>query len=114
MSVRSFMDEYRAGTLLRDDGRRFHGGVLFTLASHRTWVTLCRIEALEAGHGDGGRALDWLCGLADKHSVILSGCAEPFNSQFLNLERLLGFYERRGFVVTQAGDDPPYIDRLPR
>ncbi len=103
------MDEYRAGTAVTG-GPRLRAGVLFTLAPHRTWVTLCRIEAVTAGRGDGGRGLDWLCGLADKHGVRLSGCAEPFNSQFLNLDKLLGFYARRSFEVTNEY----YIDREPK
>jgi hypothetical protein len=113
MSVRKFMDEYRAGTQPTGDGRLLRAGrVKITLAPHRTWVTLCRIEALDAGNGDGSRALDWLCQLADKYGVKISGCADPFGSCFLDLEKLLDWYARHGFKITVK--DFYYIDREPK
>jgi|SRR5208337_181540 len=113
MSVCNFMDEYRAGTEPTDDGRRLRAGkVKITLAPHRTWITLCRIEALDAGNGDGGRALKWFCSLADKHGVKISGIADPFNSCFLSIEKLLDWYARHGFEITVT--DLYYIDREPQ
>jgi len=112
MSVRSFMEEYRYGTEPTNDGRRKRAGVIFTLAQHRTWITLCRIEAVNAGNGDGSKGLDWLCQLADNHGVRLSGIADPFGSRFLSLDALLDWYTRHGFEVLVT--DCYYIDREPK
>jgi len=112
MSVRSFMVEYRAGTELITFSRFWCKCVNISIAPHRTWITLCRIEAINAGNGDGGRALKWLCWLADKHGVRISGMADPFGSRFLELEKLLDWYVRHGFDVTVS--DCYYIDREPR
>jgi hypothetical protein len=107
------MDEYRTWTRPTDDGRRLWAGrVFFTLAPHRTWITLCRIEAMHAGAGYGSAALRWLCKVADKHGVKLSGIAEPFGSRFLELEKLMAWYVVFGFEVTVK--DFYYIDREPR
>ena len=112
MSVRAFMEEYRAGTESITHSRFWSKCVNISIAPHRTWVTLCRIEALNAGCGDGSRALNWLCQLADKHRVRISGIADPFGSRFLELDKLLDWYVRHGFEVLVT--DSYYIDREPK
>ena len=107
MSVRGFMDEFRAGTTRYSGPHIWNERVSIIIAPHRTWVTLCRIQALDAGHGDGSAAMKWLCALADKHRVRMSGVAEPFGSRFLELPALIVWYNKFGFTVT----NDYYIDR---
>jgi hypothetical protein len=77
MSVRSFMQEFRQSTeqYFYETEWCWRWQVIFTLRPHSRFVTLARIRAIEKGHGHGSAGLDWLCALADRHGVRLSGIA---------------------------------------
>lgn len=54
----------------------------------------CIRTLLERGSGQGSRALDWLCALADKHGVELNGTIEPCGGikPRLNVRQLTAWY----------------------
>jgi hypothetical protein len=64
-----------------------------------------RIECIRSlgdrGQGNGSRALDWLCGIADRHGVKLTGTVQPVGNvrPRLNIRQLLKWYRRHGFMV---------------
>jgi len=64
------------------------------------------IFAPEQGNGHGTKAMKWLCGLADKHGVILMGWAEPNSGSKMPMEVLFDWYRGFGFYVL------PYHDRF--
>jgi hypothetical protein len=68
------MAEFRDGTHQFASCRIHDDSVYVTLVPHRTWVMLQRIESFGC-RGAGSRTLDWLCTLADKHGVRISGIA---------------------------------------
>jgi hypothetical protein len=65
-------------------------------------ITISMIRALrERRKGEGSLALDWLCDLADKHDVILSGYIKPAGTTRprLTVQQLTKWYQSRGFQV---------------
>ncbi len=64
-------------------------------------VVLSEIECALPARGHGGRALGWLCELADAHRIALrlQPCAFGDENLLLhNRDRLVAWYMRRGFV----------------
>jgi hypothetical protein len=45
---------------------------------------LSSIRTFERGKGNGSPALDWLCTLADKYGVALTGTANPYDTTIIN------------------------------
>jgi len=85
-----FMNEFKRGVPAEMSMRiRKEGGVFI----------IVDIVANEPRKGHGSKAMEWLCGLADKHSVILMGCAEPNHGSTMPTEVLFGWYRRFGFHV---------------
>ncbi len=64
------------------------------------------MRSLERGKGYGSQALNWLCELAAKYDVTLSGHAAPFGTSkpMLNKHQLKQWYKRHGFLVTRCGE----------
>jgi hypothetical protein len=60
-------------------------------------VHLALIMALHKGRGDGGRALRWICALADRHQVTLVGHIERGGDTGLSTRELRRWYKRHGF-----------------
>lgn len=52
--------------------------------------------------GHGGRTMDWLTDLADKHGVTLVLHSDPEDDEPLDYEQLMSFYERRGFICVDG------------
>jgi hypothetical protein len=71
-------------------------------AGDRDCINLDGIRSLVRGQGYGSHALDWLCMLADRHHVTITGVIEPFGIMRprMTTARLTAWYRRRGFVVT--------------
>ena len=77
-------------------------------------IVLSSIRTFERRKGYGSMALDWLCTLADKHGVAITGTAQPYDSRIINdgksggepkksiLEdaQLKAWYVRHGFKVS--------------
>lgn len=70
----------------------------------RAWlVTRVEVGSEWRGQGAGGRLLDRVCMAADVEGVDLLISVEP-DGTGLDHEALVGFYERRGFVLFAPGD----------
>lgn len=65
------------------------------------YIELSSIQAMPVSHGHGGRALQWLCNLADQHRLILKAYPQPFGltaqSPLREAAALSHWYMRRGF-----------------
>jgi len=108
MSVKSFMDDYFGSTdtnpfahteqiwdgRVAFDCRPMNGSIRFSLRS------------LVRGKGHGTEGLLWLCGLADKHKVMLTGNVVPYGTMKPRLDKLQlkKWYERHGFLVSRNGE----------
>jgi hypothetical protein len=114
MSVATFFAEYEAATKPNPFNEKervwleslfpWRARACFTLqkGQHEECVTLWLIRSLERGKGDGSAALAWLCDLADRHGVMLTGTIQPNGMMRprLTVKQLKAWYRRNGFVVT--------------
>lgn len=70
-------------------------------------VVLSSIQAIPVFQGHGGRAMRFLCGLADRHKIVLKLHVQPFGhdigSPLYHEHSLSRWYMRRGFVTVGAG-----------
>jgi GNAT superfamily N-acetyltransferase len=59
------------------------------------------IRSLHRNQGFGSMAIDWLCKLADKYGVELTGAIEPCGDirPRLGVRQLVSWYRRHGFTV---------------
>lgn len=68
-------------------------------------IRLSCVQSLERGKGNGSRALDWLCQLADAHGVTIKGHIKPVGDKpRLNVNQLRQWYKRHGFQVILRTD----------
>jgi GNAT superfamily N-acetyltransferase len=107
-SVQDFFDDYFAGTEQNPFAkyeRIWEGKTAFDCRTFGGNVRLS-LRSLQRGQGYGSRALDWLCALADKHGVMLTGDAVPFGNTkpMLNKRQLKEWYARHGFIVSRRGE----------
>jgi GNAT superfamily N-acetyltransferase len=133
MSVESFLAEYLMTTepvFVPEEGEtppfpyhRFHRRVVELDIEPKDdagpdiapYIHLYFIGTLERGKGHGTRALNWLCELADRHAVTLTGQADasvkdvPFvrQTQRLDNKQLRAWYERHGFTFTMGVGGAP-------
>lgn len=74
-------------------------------------IHLSSIRTFERGKGHGSKALDWLCTLADKYGLAITGSATQYDTRIINdgishsnesmldFTQLKSWYVRRGFTV---------------
>ena len=74
-------------------------------------IVLSSIRTFESGKGNGSLTLDWLCALADKHGVAITGTVKSYDTKIVNdgipqdektsltASQLKAWYVRRGFTV---------------
>lgn len=64
-------------------------------------VLLELIRAEQKGRGDGSKALVWLCELADKHRVSITGQMSPCDpeGEGLDWKELRSWYVKHGFTI---------------
>jgi len=69
-----------------------------------TWVHVVGLYvSFEVSKGAGSAALDWLCGLADRHGVQLWLVPKPRSHKRLGVQALRAWYKRRGFIANGHG-----------
>jgi hypothetical protein len=100
----AFVQEYLATTwqnpFVNNERVFFHVAAFALQVWNVDEILIARIRSLEKGKGYGSMALDWLCALADKHSIRLSGTIEPCGKEpKLNVAQLQSWYRKHGFVV---------------
>ena len=93
------------------------------------FVTLQSLSAAQPGTGEGHQILSLLCGMSDIFGVTLEIYARALNDRPPTTVRLIEFYKRHGFEITQdhgvewdadpdAGEEPDHhgadMRRLPR
>lgn len=104
MSADNFIAEFLEMTWQNpfNNGERvlFHA-VAFELIVNNGVIGIRIIRSLERGKGYGSIGLDWLCDLADKHEVVMSGILQPAGTTRprLTVRQLVKWYTSRGFVV---------------
>jgi hypothetical protein len=123
-AIKAFFDEFRADTsenFFYDRERVWHSTVGIELCPRWGKVHISAIRTFPSddamgqtgtrGQGNASQALDWLCGLADKHQVTLDGFAKPFGGADpgdkktrFNKRQLMSWYKRHGFIVSSNGD----------
>src|SRR5262245_6059451 len=108
----SFMAAFEAGTAPHPFAphvfRIWDGRVLFEVQGldRKHWradVRLGFIQALEPGHGDGSRALEWFLSLARDHGAIVTGSVQRKGERGLTQRQLRAWYKRHGFHVARDG-----------
>ena len=107
MSVKTFIREFQKSTEPNPLNNResiWEETVCFELRPFSGNIRLSNIRALTPGNGDGTEALRWLCALADKHGVTITGTVEPTWSAPLNKTALKAWYCRHGFKVVYHDD----------
>lgn len=98
-------------------GERLYKMAAIDLRALDKAIWLSSIRTVERDRGHGSIALDWLCSLADKHSVPITGEAKPYDTAIINDVKMNGldkaqltaWYERRGFKVNAL-----YMSRDPQ
>jgi GNAT superfamily N-acetyltransferase len=110
--VDAFIDEYENETWPNplNPRERVHGGgnafAVIELSKDRfaqDSIHVSAIRSAEVGKGYGREALKFLCDLADKHGVALTGIAKAFGSVGLDTKDLLAWYRRYGFKPVAGG-----------
>jgi len=102
MDIPKFMQEYMKGTkppAASDLDYRNFGTVRLTLEERPVDVYIWRIINVDQGNGQASKALDWLCGLADKYGVPLELFPERMNGYGKGVPTVLlkKWYGSRGF-----------------
>ncbi len=80
-------------------------------------VRLAWLAATPRGQRQGGVALDWLCGLADRHGQSIELHAVPMAKRgtwLTDAESLREWYARRGFSVIRGNALAGWMERGPR
>ena len=104
-----FMSEFHSLTVAGSiHGERLYKMAAIDLHAFDKAIWLSSIRTVERDRGHGSIALDWLCSLADKHSVPITGEAKPYDTAVINdvkrnaldNAQLTAWYERRGFKVS--------------
>lgn len=76
------------------------------------------IETRERGKGHGKRLMKLICGIADKHHVVIVGKAEPYTAfglaPALDAPALMRYYSAFGFVPGRIPAEPHGIWRDPK
>lgn len=112
---REFQSSTDAGSV---PGERIYGQtVAIDLHAFGGAIWLSSIRTFERGRDHASVALNWLCGLADRHRVAIIGEAKPYNTALIDDVQLAGldatqlaaWYERHGFKVNAL-----YMRREPR
>jgi hypothetical protein len=113
--TQAFLDDWRAATTPSTGNRRVlsldgHPAVeigMRTAPGGAVWLE--HLYAFDPGRGRGGRALEWIVSLADRHRVPVVGTALAFGHGLAQRE-LEAWFERRGFRVGEKGR----LERRPR
>lgn len=79
-------------------------GVLLVIDADQEEVYLVRIHTptREVGKGYGGRALRWLCSLADRHQLPIRLYVQSKMHRNLSTKQLHSWYAKNGFNVSGA------------
>jgi len=106
MSSATFKDEYQAGTYqnpVQRHERVWRNQVAFDMffSNARHVVRIQCIRSFHRGEGWGSAGLRWLCALADKNDVVLTGVVEPCGDTRprLTVRQLCKWYRAHGFRV---------------
>lgn len=104
MSTKLFMQEFRRKTWpnpFNNGERVLFNSVALRLCPSSEHIILLGIRSLIRGQGHASKALDWVCGLADKHNLEVTGYIEPYGlaNPRLNIPQLKAWYKRHGFIV---------------
>jgi hypothetical protein len=111
MSLESFMQEFDELTHPNPLNNResvHDQTVAFEVKIFDGCIRLANIRSLDPGLGFGTLGLLWVCALADKHDVFITGTAIPTGNKNqkgrLKKTALKAWYKRHGFTVSSRGD----------
>lgn len=107
MPLTSFFEEFDALTKANPFNNRenvWEDRVVFECSPWNGCVRLANIRTVTPGKGDGTLGLLWLCALADKHDVFVTGTIKPTQPKRLSKTALKKWYARHDFAVSSKGE----------
>lgn len=106
-SVEDFMRDFESMTTHdADDGGRVLNDVIVYISKSKYSENSIYIEDMKTANkseGRGGKALDAILSLADKHKINVEILAKSFGEGGPDTSKLISWYERHGFKVEWRG-----------